>query len=284
MSLLNYFKSVETITADEAREKIKDKKPEEICILDVRQLREYERGHIPGAKLIPISELPDRLGELDPNTPTIAYCAIGGRSRAAASILQDAGFAGAYNLKGGFNAWNGLAAKGPPETGMAYFKDMEDPKEILLLAWAMEEGTRRFYEKMADISQDTDVKEVYTGLVKAEVNHQRTITDLYHETTGTTADTVTPFYTKYLSDDEMEQLMEGQMKLGRVLSWAKEHSMTEVLEFAIALEAKLYDLYFRMKQKFKEPAVNKVYFTLAAEEKNHLDLFTDLLEKKLQLR
>lgn len=281
MSFLNYFKPVVSITSDEVRAKIKGKKPEEICILDVRQLKEYERGHIPGAKLIPISDLPDRLGELDPNTPTIAYCAIGGRSHAAASILQDAGFAEAYNLRGGFSVWNGLAAKGPPETGMAYFKDMEDPEEILLLAWALEEGTRRFYEKMADISSDTDAKEIYTGLANAEVKHQKTITGLYHKTTGTTADTVTPFYTKYLSDEEMEQFMEGQMKLSKVFIWAKEHSLTEVLEFAIALEAKLYDLYFRMKQKFKDPVVNQVYSTLAAEEKNHLDLFTDLLEKKL---
>lgn len=281
MSFINYFKPVETITPDEAREKIKGKTPGEICILDVRLPKEYERGHIPGAVLIPIAELPERLDELDPGTPTIVYCAIGGRSRAGASMLQDAGFAGAYNLRGGFNYWNGLSAEGPPETGMAYFKDVDNPEDVLLLAWSMEEGTRRFYEKMTDISEAKDVKDIYAGLAKAEVNHQRTISGLYHEITGTSADTSTPFYTKYVPGDEMEQLLEGQMKVGEVVAWARERSVTEVLEFAIGLEAKLYDLYMRMKEKYKDPPANTVYSKLATEEKQHLDLFSDLLEKKL---
>lgn len=281
MSFINYFKPVETIGPDEAREKIKGKSPEEICILDVRLPKEYERGHIPGAVLIPIAQLPERLDDLAPETPTIVYCAIGGRSRAGASILQDAGYKEVYNLKGGFNLWNGLSAPGPPETGMAYFKDVDNAEDILLLAWSMEEGTRRFYEKMTDISEADDVREIYGGLAKVEVNHQRTISELYHELAGTSADTSTPFYTKYVPEDEMEQLMEGQMKLGEVISWASGRSVIDVLEFAIGLEAKLYDLYMRMQEKYTEPPANTVYSKLAAEEKQHLDLFVDLLEKKL---
>ena len=53
-------------------------------LLDVRQPGEYEKDRIPGAKLIALPELPDRLGELDPDKPIIPYCAVGGRSRAAA--------------------------------------------------------------------------------------------------------------------------------------------------------------------------------------------------------
>ncbi len=281
MSFINYFKPVKTITADEAREMVKGKTPGEICLLDVRLPKEYERGHLPGAVLIPIAELPGRLGELDPGTPTIVYCAIGGRSRAGASILQDAGFAGVYNLKGGFNYWNGLFAPGPPETGAAYFKDADNAGDILLLAWAMEEGTRRFYEKMADISGTKDVKEIYAGLAKVEVNHQRTLSELYHELAGTSPDTSSPFYLKYVPEDEMEQVIEGQMKLGEVVTWARERSVTEVLEFAIGLEARLYDLYMRMKAKYKDPPADAVYSKLAVEEKQHLDLFVDLLEKQL---
>ncbi|NIM16952.1 MAG: hypothetical protein GTO45_33710 [Candidatus Aminicenantes bacterium] len=281
MSLINYFKPVVTITPDEVREMIKGKKPEEFCLLDVRQPKEYERGHIPGSVLIPLAQLPERIGELDPRKPIIAYCAIGGRSRAAASILQDGGFEAAYNLKGGFNAWNGLAVEGPPETGMAYFEKVDKAEDVLLLAWALEEGTRRFYEAMADHTEDENAKKIYVGLKEVEKNHQKVITNLYYEITGTTADAVTPFYSKYLSEDEMEQLMEGQMKLNDVLAWARKQDLKRVLEFAIALEAKLYDLYFRMKGKYKELAMNKVYSTLEAEEKQHIDLFTDLLEKKL---
>jgi len=281
MSFINYFKPVITITADEAREMIKGKKPEEFCLLDVRQPKEYELGHIPGAVLIPIAQLPERLGELDPKKPTIVYCAIGGRSRAGASILQDAGFSEPLNLKGGINAWNGLSTAGPPETGMAYFAGVEEPGDILSLAWALEEGSRRFYEEMANITEDPEAKKVFNTLKEIEKKHQQFVTDLYYKiTTEDIPDTTAPFYTKHLSENEMEQLMEGQMKLGEVLAWARQHSLREILEYSISLEAKLYDLYFRMKEKYVEPIVNKIYSTLATEEKNHLDVFTDLLDNR----
>lgn len=280
MSFVNYFKSVTTITVDKAREIIKSKKPEELCILDVRQPKEYEKGHIPGAVLIPIAQLPERLDELDPKIPTIVYCAIGGRSRAGASILQDAGFSGSFNLKGGFNEWNGLSTSGPPETGMAYFDAVEKPEDILSLAWVLEEGSRRFYEEMANITDDPAVKDIYETLKGVEKVHQKSLVDLYYEITGGAPDKGVPFYTKYLSESEMDQLIEGQMKLGEVLAWARQRPLIEVLEYAISLEAKLYDLYTRMKRKPTIPAEIKVYSMLAIEEKNHLDVFTNLLEKR----
>lgn len=281
MSILDYFKPVENITVEESREMIKSKKPDEICLLDVRQPKEYEEGHLPGAVLIPIAQLRDRLNQLDPKRLTIVYCAIGGRSRAGASILQDEKFDTVYNMKGGFKAWSGPYVDGPPDTGMPYFSGTDKPEELLLLAWALEEGSRLFYGEMAEFATDPDAKKIYIGLAEAETIHQRTVSKLYYEIAGMAPDDVEPFYTKYLSKDELNQLMEGQVKLGEVLVWAKTHTMLEVLEYAIALESKLYDLYSRMKMKYPEPAANKIYATLAAEEKNHLDLFVDLLEKKL---
>ena len=73
MGVLDYFKSVPTMTAEEARRLLAEKKPDEYNLIDVRQPREYERDHIPGANLIPMAELKDRLGEIDPEKPTIAY-------------------------------------------------------------------------------------------------------------------------------------------------------------------------------------------------------------------
>jgi rhodanese-related sulfurtransferase len=73
MGILDYFKSVSTLTAEEVRKFLKDKDPGEYNLVDVRQPKEYEGGHIPGARLIPVGELHDRLGELDPEKPTIAY-------------------------------------------------------------------------------------------------------------------------------------------------------------------------------------------------------------------
>lgn len=44
-----------------------------VTLLDVRQPSEYQEGHIPGATLIPLPELTDRIGELDPEKPTLVY-------------------------------------------------------------------------------------------------------------------------------------------------------------------------------------------------------------------
>ena len=73
MGVIDYFKPVETMTAEEVREFLKGRDPREYNLIDVRQPREYEQGHIPGARLIPVAELPSRLAELDPRKPTIAY-------------------------------------------------------------------------------------------------------------------------------------------------------------------------------------------------------------------
>jgi len=73
MALLDYFKPVVSMTAEEAREFMKEKNPDDYNLIDVRQPAEYERGHLAGAKLIPVGELKDHLNEVDKAKLTIAY-------------------------------------------------------------------------------------------------------------------------------------------------------------------------------------------------------------------
>ena len=73
MSVLDYFKPVSTWSAEKIREFLNQKSQEEYNLIDVRQPEEYEIRHLPGAQLIPVGELPNRLAELDPNKPTIVY-------------------------------------------------------------------------------------------------------------------------------------------------------------------------------------------------------------------
>jgi rhodanese-related sulfurtransferase len=73
MGIADYFKPVRSMSAEEVREFLKDKNFDDYNLVDVRQPAEYERGHIPGARLIPVGELPDRIQELDPDKPTITY-------------------------------------------------------------------------------------------------------------------------------------------------------------------------------------------------------------------
>jgi len=73
MSVLDYFKPVSTWPVEKIREFLNQKSREEYNLVDVRQPKEYEQGHLPGAQLIPVGELPNRFAELDPNKPTIVY-------------------------------------------------------------------------------------------------------------------------------------------------------------------------------------------------------------------
>ena len=73
MGVLDYFKSVPTMNTDEVRKFLSERKPDEYNLVDVRQPSEYENEHLPGANLIPLDELKDRIYEIDPEKPTIAY-------------------------------------------------------------------------------------------------------------------------------------------------------------------------------------------------------------------
>jgi len=73
MGVLDYFRPVSTLSAEKIRAFLNEKKPGEYNLVDVRQPQEYEQGHLPGAKLIPVGELEGRLKELDPSKPAIAY-------------------------------------------------------------------------------------------------------------------------------------------------------------------------------------------------------------------
>ena len=73
MVIADYFKPVKSMTVEEVREFLKNRDIDEYNLVDVRQPKEYERGHIPGARLIPVGELRNHIKELDPNKPTITY-------------------------------------------------------------------------------------------------------------------------------------------------------------------------------------------------------------------
>ncbi|MCX7622888.1 MAG: rhodanese-like domain-containing protein [Thermomicrobium sp.] len=74
-------------------------------VIDVREPHEWKTGHIPGARLIPLDELPLRVAELDPEREIVLVCRSGNRSAQATLYLQRAGFRRVVNLAGGMIAW-----------------------------------------------------------------------------------------------------------------------------------------------------------------------------------
>ena len=73
MDLSQIFKQIPAMTPEEVRGCLKDRDPGDHNLIDVRQPAEYEQGHLPGARLVPVTELSSRIGEIDPGKPTILY-------------------------------------------------------------------------------------------------------------------------------------------------------------------------------------------------------------------
>ena len=84
----------------------------EVRLLDVRELFEWEMGHIPGAIHIPLAELGERSSELESwrNQEVVVYCHHGVRSAHAVAWLSELGFKNTRNLTGGIDEWSRVIA------------------------------------------------------------------------------------------------------------------------------------------------------------------------------
>ena len=93
------------ITATELQAMITAKTP--LYLLDVRSSQEFRQdGHIAGAHLIPLGDLPAKLAQVPRDRMVVCVCRSGARSSAALSQLAQAGFTNIRNLSGGMMGWN----------------------------------------------------------------------------------------------------------------------------------------------------------------------------------
>ncbi|MDX8410485.1 MAG: rhodanese-like domain-containing protein [Mariprofundaceae bacterium] len=86
-------------------------RPGTALFLDVRTEGEYAQGHVPGAKLLPVQQLANRISEVPRDIPVYVYCVAGVRSSRSSNMLLDAGFTNIINIPDGFPGWR---AKGYP--------------------------------------------------------------------------------------------------------------------------------------------------------------------------
>jgi sulfur-carrier protein adenylyltransferase/sulfurtransferase len=101
------------ITVEELQRE-REEKGGELVLIDVREPHEWEIAHIEGARLIPLSQLPERLGELDGHAEIVTHCHHGARSMKALNILKGAGFSRVRSLAGGIDAWADRIEVGMP--------------------------------------------------------------------------------------------------------------------------------------------------------------------------
>lgn len=90
--------------------------PEGSVLIDVREPDEYVGGHVPGARLIPLGDVVERVDEIPTDTTVYVICQVGSRSAKAAGYLLGQGV-DAVNVAGGTGAW--IAAGEPVVTGEA---------------------------------------------------------------------------------------------------------------------------------------------------------------------
>ncbi|MGC2518517.1 MAG: rhodanese-like domain-containing protein [Burkholderiales bacterium] len=80
---------------------------QDALVLDVREPAEFEKGHVIGARNVPLSQLEGRVGDLEKHKakPVIVICASGNRSRSALGAMRRLGFQQVFELAGGVAAW-----------------------------------------------------------------------------------------------------------------------------------------------------------------------------------
>ena len=181
-------------------------------------------------------------------------------------------------MEGGLNAWNGLVATGEPDAGMAYFSDKNKPEEIIALAWSLEEGARLYYSGIEEMMNENSSKELFGTLAAAEVRHKALLVRLYSEMSGS-ADG--PESSLTFTPEELNEVMEGGMRITEALNWADGKGIEDILDFSIAMETNSYDLYLKMGRNIEGQNSKKIFRSLADEEKKHLVLLTSLLDGKL---
>ncbi len=82
-----------------------EKRDQGAFILDVREPSEWNQFHIPGATLIPLGELPNRLNEVPKDRDVVVVCRTGHRSAQGRDILINAGYTRVTSMAGGVTQW-----------------------------------------------------------------------------------------------------------------------------------------------------------------------------------
>jgi rhodanese-related sulfurtransferase/rubrerythrin len=271
-----FFTPAKSIDAVAAKDYMNRRPSDAFTLLDVRQPDEYEAGHLPGAKLIPLPELGARLSELDADKPTVVYCAIGGRSRVAAQVLAAKGFKEVLNLSGGIKAWNSQTAVGPEDQGLDLFTGRESPEETLLTAYSLEAGLREFYLAMAGQVKAEAARRLFEKLASIEVKHQDRIFDEYRRLSGAAISR------EEFAQNVVSPAMEGGLTTRDYLERYQPDLEVpeEAISLAMAIEAQALDLYQRAADRAASLEGRSVLTQIANEERAHLEQLGALFAKR----
>ena len=157
---------------------------------------------------------------------------------------------------------------------MAVFSDADSTEDVIVLAWILEEGSRRFYDGLVSMVQDKDAKALYESLVLAESGHKEILARIYRDKTGR------EFTPHVAGQDRSLDLMEGGTSVNDALKWAEGKSTIDLYQFSMSAEINAYDLHLKLADRMDEVAWKDVFRKLALEEETHLTRMGELLGKQ----
>lgn len=268
MRLTDFFTTINNISPDETRALLNSHSPGSFQLVDVRQPKEYELEHIPGAILVPLGDLPHRLKELDPKQETIVYCRSGVRSRSGSQILNSAGFSHVRNMTGGINGWRGQHAYGEETMGLDLFSSGTHSSAVIM-AYDMEKGLGQFYQIVADLAVHDDNKELLEYMARLEDGHMAKLAAKYPGLKEHTPST-----------GIIEGGFDSASFLERYSNQLKD--IESILQTGMMFESQAYDLYHRLAKTETDPDLHEFYLQMASEEQRHLGRLARELEQRLQ--
>jgi rhodanese-related sulfurtransferase/rubrerythrin len=263
------------MNSKELRQYIEKNKEGDYLIVDVRQPEEYVRGHIPGARLVPIRELVADFSNLPSGKDLIFYCHSGGRSEVAATLVTEEGVSNnIYNLEGGIMAWQDRVVPDYPKVQV--FDKSKSVSELLLIAMDLEKGALRFYNYVRDRFASKSFSRTFGQLSTEEIAHARAV---YRYWKNTRKD---PPTFERVFENLKGEILEGGENLIDILKRAEAiegNTCLNFIELALHVENSAFDLYRTMAEQLESKKARGVFLSIAEAEKAHMKRLIDTLNQ-----
>ena len=246
----------------------------EYVLLDVREPDEYKESHIPGARLMPITELVRNIDGLPDNRDLIFYCQSGARSMAAAAMVLEEEISSEkiYNLSGGLLNWEGRLAADYPK--IQVFDAAAGLHNLLVTAMDLEKGAQRFYIAVRDRTAETNLRQTFDTLSKAEIGHAKMIYAIWKKIEAH------PLAFDEFFGGLQGDILEGGTPLADAIQRISEVSHSAclpIIEMALSIEYAAFDLYRGMADNAADHDARNAFLSLAQAEKKHMRTLIDAI-------
>lgn len=168
---------------------------------------------------------------------------------------------------------------GLPDSGMFLFKNDATPEEAIVTGFGLEMGLRDFYLSMASKVRSSEAVKLFETLAEIETLHEKQLVDLYNELTGKTI-TLEEFQKKIV-----EPSMEGGLTTDEYMQRYdfNMESELDILSLAMSIEVQALDLYLRAAEGSTVDVARKTLHKIADEERTHITMLGQRIEKLKEL-